>query len=110
MKSFLSISLFILSLGTAQILGDDFYKVQSNEFCSMQNRAIESNRFESLQNPLDLHPNAEMPTLNKMMVGADYSLSDLSGMGIDVMITLLDTIDYSQIKGLFTNSIESKTF
>ena len=51
MKSFLSISLFILSLGTAQILGDDFYKVQSNEFCSMQNRAIESNRFESLQNP-----------------------------------------------------------
>jgi len=110
MKSFLSILLFILSLGTAQILGDDFYKVQSNEFCSMQNRAIESNRLESLQNPLDPHPNAEMPTLNKMMVGADYSLSDLSGMGIDVMITLLDTIDYSQIKGLFTNSIESKTF
>ena len=32
MKPFLSIFLFILSLGTAQILGDDFHKVQSNEF------------------------------------------------------------------------------
>ncbi len=32
MKPFLTISLFILSLGTAQILGDDFHKVQSNEF------------------------------------------------------------------------------
>ena len=32
MKPFLSIFLFILSVGTAQILGDDFHKVQSNEF------------------------------------------------------------------------------
>ena len=32
MKPFLSTFLFILALGTAQILGDDFHKVQSNEF------------------------------------------------------------------------------
>ena len=31
-KPFLSTFLFILALGTAQILGDDFHKVQSNEF------------------------------------------------------------------------------
>ena len=100
MKPLLSISLFILSLGTAQILGDDFYTAQSNEFCSMQNRAIESNRLESIQNPLDLKPFGEMPTLQKLSVGADYTLSDLSGMTIGTMITLLDTIDYSQVKGL----------
>ncbi|MBT3479347.1 MAG: T9SS type A sorting domain-containing protein [Candidatus Marinimicrobia bacterium] len=110
MKPLLSISLFILSLGTAQILGDDFYTAQSNEFCSMQNRAIESNRLESIQNPLDLKPFGEMPTLQKLSVGADYTLSDLSGMTIGTMITLLDTIDYSQVKGLFTNSDESKIF